>query len=321
MTARKRPGFFLLFLIFVPVLFFSCGRQSEDKLRILVSPKGLTHNFWLSVKAGADSAGKEFGAQIIWKGPALETDIAGQISIIEDYINKRVDAIVMAACDAKALIPVVEEAHRRGIVVITVDSGLDSDIPHSFVASDNILGAKIAADVLAELIGGAGEVACIPFIPGAETSIWRENGFKEGLEKYPQIKLAAVQYSQAEVATAMAVTENILTAWPDLKGIFAANEAGAIGAAQALIARNLQGRVKMVAFDAAPNEIEALQSGVIQALIVQNPFGMGYFGVKSAVEVINGKQVEKRIDTGITVITAENLNDPDIRKILFPLGG
>ena len=118
----------------------------------------------------------------------------------------------------------------------------------------------------------------------------------------------------------MAVTENILTAWPDLKGIFAANEAGAIGAAQALIARNLQGRVKMVAFDAAPNEIEALQSGVIQALIVQNPFGMGYFGVKSAIEVIGGKQVEKRIDTGITVITTENLNDPDIRKILFPGG-
>ena len=307
-------------LIAAVSILTSCGREQEGRLRILVSPKGLTHNFWLTVKAGADSAGREMGVDIIWKGPTAETDIAGQIAIVEDYINKRVDGIVLAACDASALVPVVEEADRRGIKVITIDSGLDSDVPLSFVASDNVLGARKAAHALAELIDHQGDVACIPFIPGAETSIWRETGFKEGLKEFPEINLAAVQYSQSDVATAMAVTENILTAQPGLKGIFAANEAGAIGAAQAVAARNLQGKVKLVAFDASPNEIMALKAGVIQALIVQNPFGMGYQGVRSAVMAIRSEPVEKRIDTGVTVITMENYQQPEIQKLLYPLG-
>jgi ribose transport system substrate-binding protein len=317
---NRKNSLLTLALIVVLSTCMACNRERGDGIRILVSPKGLTHNFWLTVKAGADSAGRELGADIVWKGPTLETDIAGQIAIVEDYINKRVDAIVLAACDAKALVPVAEEAHRRGIPVITIDSGLDSDIPLSFVASDNILGARKAADALAELIGYRGDVACIPFIPGAETSIWRETGFKDGLKKYPEINLTAVQYSQADVATGMAVTENILTAQPELKGIFAANEAGAIGAAQAVAARNVQGKVKLVVFDASPNEIEALQSGIIQALIVQNPFAMGYLGVKSAVKAIRGEPVEKRIDTGVTVITLDNFNQPEIQKLLYPLG-
>ena len=320
MVLKKGVFPFVLMTAIALSAALSCNRERGARLKILVSPKGLTHNFWLTVKAGADSAAKELGVDIIWKGPALETDIAGQIAIIEDYLNKHVDAIVFAACDAKALIPVVEESRRRGIPVITIDSGLDSDIPLSFIASDNILAAEKAADILAELIGGKGEVACIPFIPGAETSIWRENGFREGLKKYPEVELAAVQYSQADVATGMAVTENILTSHPDLKGIFAANEAGAIGAAQAVMARKVQGKVKLVAFDASPNEIEALRSGVIQALIVQNPFAMGYLGVESAVDALHGKPVEKRIDTGVTVITMENFNEPQIQKILYPLG-
>ncbi|HUU29899.1 MAG TPA: substrate-binding domain-containing protein [archaeon] len=318
MLLNKR--FLLLSLIVILLTCVSCAREQGNRLKILVSPKGLTHDFWLTVKAGADSAAKELGVDIVWKGPPLETDIAGQIAILEDYINKRVDAIVMAACDTKALIPVVEEAHRRGIPVITIDSGLDSDIPLSFVASDNVRGAEKAADILAQLVDKKGEVACVNFIPGAATAIWRETGFKEGLKKYPEITLAALQYCQADVATAMAVTENILTAQPGLKGIFATNEAGAIGAAQALIARNVQGKVKLVAFDASPNEIEALQQGVIQAVIVQNPFGMGYIGVKSAVDAINGKSLEKVIDTGTTVITMDNFSDPQIQKILYPLG-
>lgn len=320
MKASYRFAGMSMVILLLVALLSGCGRQGNGKLRILVSPKGLVHNFWMSVKAGADSAGKELGVEIIWKGPALETDIPGQIAILEDYINKRVDAIVIAATDSRALIPTLQEAADRGIKVITIDSGVESDIPLSFVASDNIKAANIAADVLVKLIGGKGQVACIPFIPGAETSIWRETGFKEGLKKYPDVDLVAVQYSQADVATAMAVTENILTAWPDLDGIFAANESGAIGAAQALIARNLQGKVKLVVFDAAPNEIEALESGVAQALIVQQPFEMGYLGVKTAVAAIAGKPVEKRIDTGIKVVTMENFNDPAIQKVLYPTG-
>ena len=318
MPPRKR--YLSLILLIVLSLFTFCSRQQDSGTRVLVCPKGLTHDFWLTVKAGADSSGKELGVNAIWKGPAVETDIAGQIAIIEDYINKRVDAIVMAACDTKALIPVVEEARRQGIPVITIDSGLDSEVPLSFVASDNVVAAEKAAHKLAELIGGKGDVACVNFIPGAATSIWREEGFKKGLGQYPEINLVALQYCQADVATAMAVTENILTAQPGLKGIFAANEASAIGAAQALVARDLQAKVKLVAFDASPNEIKAMQNGVIQALLVQNPFAMGYMGVRQAVAAIQGKPVEKRIDTGVTVITMENYPDPEIQKLLYPLG-
>jgi len=307
-------------LLFTFLLFLFCAQPQSDKLQILVSPKGLVHSFWLTVKAGAEKAAKDFDVEIIWKGPSMETDIATQISIIEDYINKKVDAIVLAACDAKGLVPVVEKAHTAGIPVVTIDSGVESDLPYSFVATDNIAAAEKAADALSELVGGKGEVACIPFVPGAATSIMREEGFKEGLKKHPGLKLVAVQYSQSDVATGMAVTENILTAHPNLAGIFAANEAGAIGCAQALVSRGVAGKVKLVAFDAAENEIEALKKNTIQALIVQNPFKMGYDGVKTAVAVLQGKEVPKRIDTGVGVVTTDNFDEPEIQKLLYPLG-
>jgi len=287
---------------------------------ILVSPKGLVHSFWQTVRAGADKAGADFGARTIWKGPALETDIAGQIAIIEDYINKKIDAIVMAACDTKALVPVIQKAVDKGIPVIIFDSGVDSDLPLSFVATNNEAGAYQAGEMLVKLVGGRGDVACIPFVPGAATSILRERGFKAALAKHPGIKLVATQYSQSEVATAMAVTENILTAHPDLAGIFAANEAGSIGAYQALKARGLLGRVKLVGFDASPNEIVMLQSGGIQALVVQNPYAMGYLGVKAALDALNGKKVERRIDTGVTLVTMDNFSDPKVQRLLYPLG-
>jgi ribose transport system substrate-binding protein len=301
------------------LLMLSCYQPKSEKPQILVSPKGLAVNFWLSVKAGAEQAGKDFNVNIIWKGPSVETDIAGQIAIVEDYINKKVDAIVLAACDAVSLIPAIDKARTAEIPVITIDSGVDSDIPLSFIATDNIAAAEKAADILAELLNGKGEIALIPFVPGAATSIMREQGFKKGLEKYPALKLVAIQYSQADVATAMTITENIVTAHPNLAGIFAANESGAIGAAQALISKGLAGKIKLVAFDAAPNEIEALKQGTIHALIVQNPFKMGYEGVKAAINVLNGKPIEKRIDTGVAIVTNENLNSPEIQQLLNPM--
>ncbi len=291
----------------------------QKKPKILVSPKGLVHSFWLTVKAGAETAGKEFGADVVWKGPAVETDIAGQMAIIEDYITKNIDAIVIAACDAKAMIPVLTRAKMAKIPVLTIDSGVDSDLPLTFIATDNVMAAKKAADILAEFIDKKGKVALIPFIPGAETSIWREKGFKEGIKQFKDIKLASVQYSQSDVAMAMTITENILTAHPDLKGIFAANEAGAIGCAQAILGRGLTGKIKIVGFDAADNEITALKNGLIHALIVQDPFKMGYLGVKHAVDALNGKSFPKRIDTGVYVITKKNMDTPDMQKILYPL--
>lgn len=307
----------IFWVLFIALIVWSCaGRSTKSKPQILVSPKGLVHSFWVTVKAGADSAGREFHADVIWKGPTQETDIAGQIAIIEDYVNKGVDAIVLAACDAQGLIPVLEKAQQRGIPVITIDSGVDSDLPISFIATDNILAAQKAAQKLAELIGEQGKVACIPFIPGAATSNWREQGFVSEIKKYPNIELLPIRYSQSEVAVGMAVTEDILTAHPDIKGIFAANEAGTIGVIQALKTKNKIGQVKVVGFDAAPNEVKALQAGEIDALIVQDPFKMGYEGVKAAIKVLAGEVVPKRIDTGVYIVTRENLDQPEIQRLI-----
>lgn len=308
-----------IFLILsIALLFLNCGSKESGskKIQILVSPKGLVHSFWTTVKAGAEAAAKENNVEIIWKGPSQETDIAGQIAIIEDYINKNVSAIVIAACDAKALIPVLQKAKDKNIPVITIDSGIDSDIALSFIATDNVEAAKRGAQELAKLLNNEGDVALIPFVPGAATSNMREQGFKEGIKDFPKIKLTATQYSQSEVATGMAVTEDILTSQPELKGIFAANEAGAIGAAQALKSKNRTGKVKLVGFDAAENEINELRAGVIDALIVQDPYKMGYTGVKFAVDALNGKEIPKRVDTGVNIITKENIDTPEIQKLL-----
>lgn len=310
------------FLCIILLGIFACSKLEKEKSqpKILVSPKGLVHNFWVTVKAGADSAGKEFGAEVIWKGPAQETDIAGQIAIVEDYINKKVDAIVLAACDTKALNGLIGRALDNGIPLVTIDSGVDDDRPLSFIATDNVKAAELAADELARLIGYKGEVALMPHVPGAATTIMREEGFKKGIAKYADIKLVAVQYSNSDVATAMSVMENILSAHPNLVGIFPTNEAGVLGTVQALTARGKSGQIKVVGFDAADDEIKALTNGGVQALIVQDPFKMGYLGVKAVLEVLAKKTIAKRIDTGVYVITPENMATPEMQRVLYPLG-
>lgn len=316
-----------LVMVCALVALAGCGGQggdgadvpgAPDQIEIAVIPKGLVHQFWLTVRAGAEAAAEELEVAVIWQGPAKETEVAKQIDIVRDMLNRGVDAIVLAACDANALIPVVEEADRANVPVITIDSGVNSDVPKSLVATDNIAGARTAADKLAELIGKAGKVGLIPFVPGAATSEWREEGFKEGIKAYPDIELVATLYSQSDVAKGMDVTQDMLTSHPDLDGIFAASEPGAVGAAQAVKAAGKTGEVKLVGFDASEEEIAAVEDGTIQALIVQNPFKMGYLGVQSAVNALRGEPVDKRIDTGVAVITRENLDSPEIQALLNP---
>lgn len=297
------------------------GAEAPDDqpLRIAVIPKGLAHQFWLTIKAGAEAAAEEVGAEILWQGPSKETEVEKQINIVQDMISSQVDGLVLAACDENALIPMVERAMNEGIPVVTIDSGVASDLPLSFVATDNVAGAELAAQTLADLVGGSGNVGLIPFIKGAATSNMREEGFMSGIAAYPDITVSATLYCQSDVAKAMEVTQDMLTRTENLKGIFATNEPAAIGAAQALKAADKQGEVKLVAFDAAEEEITSLKDGSIQALIVQNPYRMGYLGVKTVLDAIAGKTVEKRIDTGVTVVTMDNFEDPEIQKLLYPL--
>ena len=290
----------------------------ETQYTIALIPKGTAHTFWESVHAGGLKAGEELGAEILWNGPAVETDIEGQTRIVENFITSDVDALVLAACDAGALIPTLKEAKQKGIPIVTIDSGIsDESLPVTFVATDNVAGAAVAARRLAELIGDEGEVGCIPFIKGALSSDQREKGFVDEIAKHPNITLLPLLYSSSDVEKGQQAVENMLAANPNIKGIFAANEPAGVAAARVFEERGIAGEVKLVAFDASDAEIAALKRGSIQALVAQNPFRMGYDGVTAAVKALRGEQVEKRIDTGVTIITKENLNTPQVRAVLY----
>ncbi len=287
-------------------------------LTIAVVPKATAHQFWTTVKAGAEAAGAEAGATIIWKGPSSETDIAGQRSIVEDFVTQRVAAIVLAATDADALVDTAKAAEAAGVKVIAIDSGLNYDALRSYVATDNVAAAKLAGETLIQLIGGQGKVGVIPFVKGAGSSEEREKGFKDAVAAAQGVELAATDYSDSNAAKAKEVTQDMLTSVPDLAGIFGANEPGAVGAAQALKEMNKAGQVKLVGFDGSPEEVELLEAGVIDALVLQDPYKMGYLGVQTALKACQSEPVEKRIDTGVTVVTKANLQTPEVQKLLNP---
>lgn len=307
----------LLVLLLLTGLLAGCHRSSQKVIAVV--PKGQAHIFWQSVHAGAEAAGKEFGVQILWNGPATETEYARQIEIVENFINRRVDGIVLAPTERVALVSVVERAKKQGIPVSIFDSGLDSQDYVSFVATDNYAGGQIAARRLGQLLAGKGKVAIIAVIPGSASTTDRERGFEETVQKeFPGIQVVAKQYGMSDRARSLAVSEDILTAHPELDGVFASNESSAVGAAQALKSRNLGNKVRLVGFDSSPSLIDDLKSGTIDSLVVQNPYRMGYEAVKTIVERLEQKNPPKRIDSGATLVTRDNMNTPDVQKLLNP---
>jgi ribose transport system substrate-binding protein len=285
---------------------------------IAVVPKSVGLFYWGTVDAGAQAAGKYFHVKIIWKGTATETDVTGQVNMIQDFITKHVSGLVFAATDAHGLVPTANAAMKAGIPVVNIDSGLTPQTP-PLVASDNVVAAGKAADILAKQIGYKGQVALLPFVPSAATSIERQQGFEKELKKYPNIKLVAVQYDQSSEEQALSITTDILTAHPQLKGIFDANEPGVDGTVAALAERGLPpGTVKVVGFDNATDEVNDLADGYVSALIVQNPFRIGYEGVAEAVALLEHHKVPHNVDTGTIVATKANMNQPAIHQRLFP---
>jgi len=295
-------------------------RGAGERLRIAVVPKGTTHQFWQTIRAGAESAGREFNVQVLWNGPKSETDIQDQIDIINNFANQGVDGICLAATDRRSLVAPVEALMRRGIPVIVIDSGIDADVALSFIATDNVAAARQGAETLGRLLNGQGKVAVMPFLRGAGTSDEREQGCLAGLAAFPGITAFSTDHTNSDSAEAQKVMETLLAQHPDLAGVFACNEPNVVGVASVLKTRGLDGRVKVVGFDASPAEIDYLRAGVVQALVVQNPFRMGYEGVKQLAQTLRGgNPPPKRIDTGATIATRENMGDPEVRKLLFPL--
>ena len=295
----------------------ACNRHGGGKRVIAVIPKGVSHFFWQSVHAGAEAAGRELGVEVMWKGPAQETDYSGQINIVEDAINRRVDGIVLAPTHGDALVPIVERAQKEGIPVTIFDSGISTENYVSYVATDNRKGGVVAAERLAEKLGGRGKVAILGVKAGSVSTDQREQGFQETIkQKYPGIEIVAFQYGDADRAKSLDRATDMLTAHADLKGMFASNESSTVGAVQAIKQKGLAGKVVLGGFDSSPNLIDDLKAGAIDSLVLQDPFKMGYEGVKAMVAKLNGEQPPRVIDTGVKLLTRDNLDTPEMQELL-----
>lgn len=295
------------------------GSEEGETVTIAGIPKATNIDFYRQTQAGAECAASTLeNVELEWDGPTT-IDVGSQINIVQNKLTSSVDGIALAALDANALAPVVNRARADDVAVTTFDSGVDpqpEDVP--LFATDNVAGAEKIADLIAEDLGSeGGEVGLIRFNPGSQTDNERTKGFKRGLEDHPELDLAAVQNGEANLNTALSVATDILTANPEIKAIFGAEERGAVGAALAVKRAGLTDQVKVYGWDAAPDEIEQLKAGTIQAVLVQDPFKMGYDSVEAAVKITRGESVESE-DTGSTIVTKENLNSPEVQKIIDP---
>lgn len=294
----------------------ACRRNTQVVIGVV--PKGTNHIFWQTVHAGAIKAAREFGFRIEWNAPALEIDSSRQIQIVESMINRRLAGIVLAPVDRRALLGVVERAADLGIPVAIFDSDVDTQRRISYVATDNREAGRMAARRLGQVLGGRGKVGIIGFMPGSASTMEREEGFQEEMRKlYPAVEIVALQFGMADRARAMAATENILTAHPDLAGLFADNESSSSGAVQALKLRGNR-KVKLVAFDASAQLVEDLKAGWIDSLLVQNPFRMGYEATRAVGLKLSGKEPPRRLDSGATLVLPGDVEKPEIRTLLFP---
>ena len=294
----------------------SSATETNTQYTIAVIPKGTTHIYWQSVRAGAEAAAKEFNCKIYWNGPERETDRERQIQIIEDFIVQKVDGVVLAPLDKDALVPSVEKLADLKIPTAIIDSGVATDKYVTFAATDNYQGGVLAARRMGEILGGRGNVIVLKYVPGSASTTDRENGFIETIQKeFPGIKIVDSKYGQDTVETALQAAEDMLTKNRDVQGFFACNAPTAVAALQALQSQN-RPEIKMVGFDAEKALIDGMKAGQIDALVVQNPFKMGYEGVKAVVMSIQGRPVEKKIDTGVAVVTKDALDRPEIKSLL-----
>lgn len=299
-----------------------CAPEAKDSnaLTIAVIPKGTTHSYWKSVQAGAEAAGKELGAKILWKGPLKEDDRAGQIAVVQQFTADKVSAIVLAPLDDEALLEPVQAADAAKIPVVIIDSALKGTPGTDFVslvATNNHKAGELGGDRLAELLGKKGKVVLLRYMEGSASTMEREAGFLDAIKKYPGITVISdTNYAGATQSEAQTKAMQMVDTLRQADGIFTPNESSTLGMIQALAQSNLTGKAKFVGFDATPDLITALKENHVDALVAQDPVKMGYQGVKAAIDKIKGTAVPTSIDTGVTVIDADNLRSPDVQKLL-----
>ncbi len=302
----------------------SCPKRQLNAIAVV--PKGTTHEFWKSVHAGAKRAGEELRVQILWKGPLREDDREQQIQAVETFANLNVIGIALAPLDSKALVPAAREVARRHIPLVIFDSDLASDDKISYVATDNLQGGQLAGQYMGQLLAGQvnARVAILRYQEGSDSTNQREQGFLDAIAAFPNVKVVSSnQYGGATTETAFKASENLLAAettaaGATLQGIFCPNESTAFGMLRALEDHRLAGKVRFIGFDTSEKIVVALRQGHMDATVVQDPMRMGYLAVKTIVDHLRGGVVQKRVDTGATLVRREEIDDPKINALLFP---
>jgi ribose transport system substrate-binding protein len=291
-------------------------------LKIAVIPKGTTHEFWKAVRAGAVKASRELKVAVTYKGPLKEDDLKQQIDLVQNFTAQKVDGIVLAPLNDKALRGPVKGAKRSGIPVVVIDSALQGEEHESFVATDNRKAGALAGERMAKLLGEKGGVIVLRYQEGSASTANREKGFIEAIAKHEGVKiLSSNRYGGATTESAFKAAENLLAAQggPDkVAGVFCPNESTTFGMLLALRKTGAAGKIKFVGFDASQKLIGGLKQKHIDALVVQDPFNMGYLGVKTMVQHLRGQPVKKLIDTGAKLVDPGNMDSPAMKELLAP---
>lgn len=285
---------------------------------IPVISKGFQHQFWQAVKMGVEQAADDYNVKVSFEGPESEAMVDKQIEMLEAALSKNPSAICLAALDSKAVIPLVERAVEQGIPVIGFDSGVDSDLISATAATDNYAASMLAADKMAEAIGGEGQVGLIVHDQTSKTGVDRRDGFLERMQdKYPNIEIVDVQYGDGDQLKSTEIGKAMLSAYPEIKGLFGSNEGSAIGALNAIQEFEKVGKVTVIGYDAGKQQKDAVKAGTVTGSITQDPIGIGYKAVEAAVKAINGEKLDAMIDTGFHYYTSENMDEANIAPLLY----
>ncbi|MBM3295172.1 MAG: substrate-binding domain-containing protein [Candidatus Aminicenantes bacterium] len=325
-SGKVRRWLLFIALLGLTAFFAGCakdgpkGTSAARKTTLAVIPMGTTHEFWKAIHAGALTAARELGAEVIWKGPLREDDRNEQVQIVETLTNAGVDAIVLTPMDDKALVRPVVEAKRLGIPTVIYNTPLDGNHHIAFVCTDNYQGGVLAARLMGELLGGRGKAILIRVSEGVIGTWNREEGFLAALKsEFPDVQvLSQNRYAGVTTESAYQTAENLLARFGDVEAIFTANESSTFGCLRALQDHGLAGKVVHIGFDSSKKLVEALAKGEIRGLVLQDPFRMGYDSLRAAVAHLRGEPYEKTINTGVFLATPENMKEPRIAALLAP---
>jgi ribose transport system substrate-binding protein len=294
------------------------GAGSAAGAYIPIVSKGFQHQFWQAVKKGAEGKASELGVTVNFEGPENESQVDKQLEMLQAELDKNPKALCFAALDSKAAAPLLDQFKAKNVPVVAFDSGVDSDIPVTTVATDNSKAAGEAADRLGEAIGGKGKVGLIVHDQTSRTGIDRRDGFVNEMKaKYPDVEIVGPQYGGGDQLKSTDLAKAMIQANPDLKGFFGSNEGSAIGVVNAVKELNMSGKLAVVGYDSGKAQIDAINSGLMLGAITQNPIGIGEQCVDAAVKAINGESLDKNIDTGYYWYDKSNINDPKIQAVLY----